>query len=90
MQDLAADCGRPAFFEDHRGFALEFEHEVDWLEKSRCQAVRAATDRPRAAMIDGESPLPLLDLRVAEQERRHDRISSHAASVGDPSASRAP
>ena len=31
LQDVRAECGRPAFFEDHRSWALDFEHEVRCL-----------------------------------------------------------
>ncbi len=31
LQDVQAECGRPAFFEQDSGFVLEFEHEVRWL-----------------------------------------------------------
>ena len=31
LQSVLAECGRPAFFGDPRGFAIEFEREVDWL-----------------------------------------------------------
>ena len=31
LQDLRADCSRPAFIEDSRELALKFEHELNWL-----------------------------------------------------------
>ena len=35
LRDVRAECARPAFFENNRGWALDFEHEVDNLgEKS--------------------------------------------------------
>ena len=39
LQSLPAECGRPAFFEDHRGFALEFERDVNWLGEPRPTSV---------------------------------------------------
>ena len=36
LQDIRAECGRPAFFEDRCGWTLDFEHEVRCLgEKPR-------------------------------------------------------
>ena len=35
LQDVSAECGRPAFFEGHRGTTLDFEHEVRCLEEPR-------------------------------------------------------
>ena len=35
LRDVSAECGRPAFFEDHRGSALDFEYEVHCLEEPR-------------------------------------------------------
>lgn len=32
---VSAECGRPAFFTDHRGWAPEFEHDVDLLGEPR-------------------------------------------------------
>ena len=35
LQNVSAECGRPAFFEDHRGTTLDFEHEVHCLGEPR-------------------------------------------------------
>lgn len=35
LSAVRAECGRPAFFMDHRGWSLELEHEVDTLKEPR-------------------------------------------------------
>ena len=35
LRDVSAECGRPAFFEDHHDWSLIFEHEVDSLQEPR-------------------------------------------------------
>ena len=35
LQNVSAECGRPAFFEDHRCWTLDFEHEVCCLGEPR-------------------------------------------------------
>ena len=39
LQYVFAECGRPAFFTDHRGFALKFERSVNWLGGPRPTSV---------------------------------------------------
>ena len=39
FQDVSAECGRAAFFEDHRDGSLVFEHEVRGLEEPRPTSV---------------------------------------------------
>lgn len=31
LKNVSAECGRPAFFKDQRGWTLDFEHKVDYL-----------------------------------------------------------
>ena len=47
LQDLPAECGRPAFFEDRPGLALEFEDEVDWLGEPRRTSVDVMARGPQ-------------------------------------------
>ena len=35
LASVSAECGRPAFFEDRRGWTLDFEHEVETLGEPR-------------------------------------------------------
>ena len=35
LRNVSAECGRPAFFEDHRCWTLDFEHEVRCLGEPR-------------------------------------------------------
>ena len=39
LEDVTTECGRPAFFEDREGWALEFEHEVRSLGEPRPTSV---------------------------------------------------
>ena len=39
LQNVSAECGRPAFFEDHRDSTLNFEHKVRCLEEPRPTSV---------------------------------------------------
>jgi hypothetical protein len=39
LVNLTAECGRPAFFSDHKGWTLELEHEVDVLGEPRPTSV---------------------------------------------------
>ena len=50
LQVLPAECGRPAFFEDHRGFALEFEYDVDWLGEPRRTSVDVMARGPQRSV----------------------------------------
>ena len=33
LEEVPAECGRTAFFEEYRGAEIEFEHKVDWLQE---------------------------------------------------------
>ncbi|MDE2759758.1 MAG: hypothetical protein OXH90_05590 [Paracoccaceae bacterium] len=39
LQGIPAECGQPAFFENHMDFKPEFEYEVDFLEESQPTSV---------------------------------------------------
>lgn len=48
LANVTAECGRPAFFTDHKGWTLEFEHDVDRLGEPRPTSIDvllAADDR---------------------------------------------
>ena len=47
LQNIPAECGRPAFFENFRDVALEFEREVDWLGEPRPTNVDIMVRGPR-------------------------------------------
>ena len=46
LQDVRTECWRPAFFEDHKGWTLEFEHEVDNLNEPRPTSVDVLLSGP--------------------------------------------
>ena len=46
LQDVRTECWRPAFFEDHKGWTLEFEHEVDNLGEPRPTSVDVLLSGP--------------------------------------------
>ncbi len=47
LQDISAECGRPAFFQDLHGSALEFEHEVRFLGEPRPTSVDVLLHGPQ-------------------------------------------
>ncbi len=46
LQNVPADCGRPAFFENHRGRTLDFEHEVRCLGEPRLTSIDVLLSGP--------------------------------------------
>ena len=46
LNNVSAECGRPAFFEDHRGSTLDFEHEVGSLGEPRPTSIDVFISRP--------------------------------------------
>ena len=47
LQNMPAECGRPAFFEDHRGWTLDFEHELHHLEEPRPTSLDVLLSGPK-------------------------------------------
>ena len=47
LQDVQAECGRPAFFEQGSGLEMEFEHEVDWLAEPQPTSIDVLLGGPR-------------------------------------------
>ena len=52
LANVTAECGRPAFFTDHEGWGLEFEHDVDLLGEPRPTSIDVllAADGRRVAV----------------------------------------
>lgn len=50
LQDVQAECGRPAFFEQGSGLAMEFEHEVRWLAEPQPTSIDVLLGGPRACV----------------------------------------
>ena len=46
LKNVLAECGRPAFFEDYRGWTLNFEHEVGSLGEPRPTSVDVLLSGP--------------------------------------------
>lgn len=46
LENVTAECGRPAFFTDHRGWTLGFEHEVDTLGEPRPTSIDVLLSGP--------------------------------------------
>ena len=60
LQDVPAECGRPAFFEDCRDVTLGFEHGVDWLGEPRQTSVDV--------MVRGPQCRVAVECKFTEQE----------------------
>ena len=48
LQSLPAECGRPAFFDNCSGYAVDFEYEVNWLGEPRRTSVDVMIHGPRS------------------------------------------
>ena len=48
LQELTAECGRPAFFEDSNAHSLDFEYEVYWLGEPKQTSVDLLVRGPQA------------------------------------------
>lgn len=46
LRDITAECGRPAFFTDHTGWTLGFEHEVEVLGEPRPTSIDVLLSGP--------------------------------------------
>jgi hypothetical protein len=51
LRDIKADCGRPAFFEDHRGWSLDFEHKVGVLDEPTPTSVDVLMTGPQERRV---------------------------------------
>ena len=60
LQDVTAECGRPAFFEDHCGSSLVFEHEVRGLEEPRPTSIDV--------LLSGPQKRVAIECKFTEQE----------------------
>ena len=60
LQNMSAECGRPAFFEDHRGWAFDFEHEVRCLKEPRPTSVDV--------LLSGPEKRVAIECKFTEQE----------------------
>ena len=60
LQDVVAECGRPAFYRDFRGVALELEYEVDWLGEPRPTSIDA--------LLRGSQELVAVECKFTESE----------------------
>ena len=60
LKNVLAECGRPAFFEDYRGWTLNFEHEVGSLGEPRPTSVDVLLSGP-------EERVPI-ECKFTEQE----------------------
>lgn len=46
LQGVSAECGRPAFFDDHQGWTLDFEHEIRCLKEPRPTSIDVLLSGP--------------------------------------------
>jgi hypothetical protein len=46
LETIITECGRPAFFKDHRGWSLSFEHEVSTLGEPRPTSIDVLLSGP--------------------------------------------
>ena len=46
LQGVPAECGRPAFFDDHRGWSLVLEHDVHGLDEPRPTSIDVMLSAP--------------------------------------------
>lgn len=46
LQNVSAECGRPAFFDNHQGWTLDFEHEVRCLKEPSPTSIDVLLSRP--------------------------------------------
>lgn len=46
LQNVPAECGRPAFFDDYRGWTLDFEHKVRCLKEPSPTSIDVLLSRP--------------------------------------------
>ena len=60
LQDVSAECGRPAFFQDLHGSSLEFEHEVRCLGEPRPTSIDVLLHRPQGRVA--------IECKFAERE----------------------
>ena len=60
LQNVSAECGRPAFFEDHRGTTLNFEHEVRCLGEPRPTSIDV--------LLSGPQERVAIECKFTEQE----------------------
>ena len=47
LESVPADCGRPAFFDDHRGTTFDFEHDVRYLGEPRPTSIDVLLSGPQ-------------------------------------------
>ena len=60
LQNVSAECGRPAFIEDHRGTTLDFEHEVRCLGEPRPTSIDV--------LLRGPQKRVAIECKLTEQE----------------------
>ena len=60
LKNVSAECGRPAFFEDHRGSMLEFEHEVRSLGEPRPTSIDV--------LLSGREKRVAIECKLTERE----------------------
>lgn len=62
LENVYAECGRPAFFEDHQGWTLDFEHQVRRLGEE--SIARTSID----VLLTGPKKRVAIECKFTEQE----------------------